>query len=50
MSTPCGCRAVGGRDLTADEIAYILNDCEAKVLVAETRLPAIMDAVARCGV
>ncbi|HEY1709912.1 MAG TPA: AMP-binding protein [Rhizomicrobium sp.] len=31
--------------LTADEIAYILNDCEAKALIAEPRLSAILEAV-----
>jgi long-chain acyl-CoA synthetase len=32
--------------LTADEVAYIINDCEAKVLVAETRYPAALAAEA----
>jgi long-chain acyl-CoA synthetase len=51
METLNAARRIGMRvtpvnwHLTADEIAYILNDCEAKVLVAETRLPAILDAV-----
>ncbi len=31
--------------LAADEIAYILNDCEAKALVAETRFDSIREAV-----
>jgi long-chain acyl-CoA synthetase len=31
--------------LTASEIAYILNDCEAKALVAETRFATLRDAV-----
>ena len=30
--------------LTADEIAYIINDCEAKALIAETRYPAALAA------
>jgi long-chain acyl-CoA synthetase len=31
--------------LTASEIAYILNDCEAKALIAEPRIASILDAV-----
>jgi long-chain acyl-CoA synthetase len=31
--------------LAADEIAYILNDCEARALIAETRFDTIKDAV-----
>ncbi|HEX2590157.1 MAG TPA: AMP-binding protein [Rhizomicrobium sp.] len=30
--------------LTADEIAYILNDCEAKALIGETRLASVVEA------
>ena len=31
--------------LTADEVEYIINDCEAKALIGETRYPAAMSAV-----
>ncbi len=31
--------------LTADEVEYIINDCEAKALIAETRYPAALSAV-----
>jgi long-chain acyl-CoA synthetase len=31
--------------LTTDEVAYIINDCEAKALIAETRYPSALDAV-----
>ncbi len=31
--------------LTASEIAYILNDCEAKALIAEPRIASILEAV-----
>ena len=31
--------------LTADEVEYIINDCEAKALIAETRYPAATSAV-----
>lgn len=34
--------------LTADEIAYIINDCEAKVLVGEARVAAIAAAAEQC--
>ena len=30
--------------LTADEVEYIINDCEAKALIAETRYPAALTA------
>ena len=30
--------------LTADEVEYIINDCEAKALIAETRYPAALSA------
>jgi long-chain acyl-CoA synthetase len=32
--------------LTEDEVAYIINDCEAKALIAETRYPAALAAEA----
>jgi len=32
--------------LTADEVEYIINDCEAKALIAETRYPAALSAQA----
>ena len=31
--------------LTADEVEYIINDCEAKALIAETRYPSAVSAV-----
>ena len=34
--------------LTTDEIAYIVNDCEAKVLVAEARVAAIPAVAEQC--
>ena len=34
--------------LTADEIAYIINDCEAKVLVGEARVGVIAAAAEQC--
>ena len=34
--------------LTADEIAYIVNDCEAKVLVGEARIAILPEVVAQC--
>src|SRR5512141_567347 len=34
--------------LTADEIAYIVNDCEAKALFCEARVAASQAAVAQC--
>ena len=46
------CRRAGFRftpvnwHLTAGEIEYIINDCEAKALIAETRFPAAAAAVA----
>jgi len=33
--------------LKADEIAYILNDCEARALIAETKFDTIREAVAQ---
>lgn len=34
--------------LTVDEIAYIINDCEAKVLVGEARVAAVAAAAEQC--
>lgn len=34
--------------LTVDEIAYIINDCEAKVLVGEARVAAVGPAAEQC--
>ncbi|WP_293419586.1 AMP-binding protein [Phenylobacterium sp.] len=34
--------------LTADEIAYIINDCEAKVLVGDARVAAVAVAAKQC--
>ena len=34
--------------LTADEIAYIINDCEAKVLVGDARVSAVAVAAKQC--
>ncbi|WP_312165104.1 AMP-binding protein [Phenylobacterium sp.] len=34
--------------LTTDEIAYIINDCEAKVLVGEARVAAVGPAAEQC--
>ena len=34
--------------LTADEIAYIVNDCEAKAVFAEARVAAIAEAAPQC--
>jgi len=35
--------------LSADEIAYIVRDCEAKALIAEARVPNISAAAAQCS-
>ncbi|MDP1632381.1 MAG: AMP-binding protein [Caulobacter sp.] len=34
--------------LSADEIAYILQDCEAKAVIADARVAAVPQAVAQC--
>jgi long-chain acyl-CoA synthetase len=34
--------------LTADEIAYIIKDCEAKILVGEARIATVAPAAAEC--
>ena len=34
--------------LSADEIAYILQDCEARVVIADARVAAVPEAVAQC--
>ncbi len=34
--------------LTADEIGYIIRDCEAKALIADARVAAVPEAVAAC--
>ncbi len=50
IETLNACRRAGLRvtpvnwHLAADEIAYILNDCEAKALVAETKFDTIVEA------
>ncbi|HEY2482468.1 MAG TPA: AMP-binding protein, partial [Caulobacteraceae bacterium] len=31
--------------LTTDEVAYVINDCQAKALFAETRYPSALDAI-----
>ena len=34
--------------LSADEIAYIIQDCEARAVIADARVAAVPEAVARC--
>lgn len=34
--------------LSADEIAYIIQDCEAKAVIADARVATVPEAVARC--